>query len=350
MNTKKILAIQFKYLGDAVFITPALFSLRTKFPDAEIHLLVSNETAPLFSRIEWIDKIWAIPHKRGKHDFLRSSKIIYQLHKINFDYSVDFVGNERGSILSILIGAKQRLSSTKPHPKILQRIAYSERINSENLSLSWVLRHLELLYLAWSIPIPSAPKTYIASNPDLETKAKLLLNGRTVICHIGTSQPKKEWPIEKWSELYNLATAAGYKLAFSSGPNPREQNLLLDLKHLTPDLFTLPANMDMELFLAIINASELVIVGDTGPLHFAAALGTKIIGLFGTADSVQRAAPIYSKHEIILSNPCTCLGTLSKQSTCMSINNCMHSITSQQVFEKLQQVLPLCIDGNPPCQ
>ena len=42
---KKILAIQFKYFGDAVFLTPALLAIKDKFPSSEIHLLVAKEIA-----------------------------------------------------------------------------------------------------------------------------------------------------------------------------------------------------------------------------------------------------------------------------------------------------------------
>ena len=45
---EKILALQFKYFGDAVLMTPALRALREYFPAAEIHLLAPEEIAPLF--------------------------------------------------------------------------------------------------------------------------------------------------------------------------------------------------------------------------------------------------------------------------------------------------------------
>ena len=37
INPTKILIIQFKYLGDAVLLTPALQALRHEFPQSEIH-------------------------------------------------------------------------------------------------------------------------------------------------------------------------------------------------------------------------------------------------------------------------------------------------------------------------
>ena len=53
----KILAIQFKYFGDAVFLAPALLGIKEKFPNSEIHLLVAKEIAPVFNRLKYIDKI-----------------------------------------------------------------------------------------------------------------------------------------------------------------------------------------------------------------------------------------------------------------------------------------------------
>ena len=48
---EKILALQFKYFGDAVLMTPALRALREHYPGAEIHLLVPSEIAPLFQHL-----------------------------------------------------------------------------------------------------------------------------------------------------------------------------------------------------------------------------------------------------------------------------------------------------------
>ena len=62
---EKILALQFKYFGDAVLMTPALRALRQNFPAAEIHLLVPEEIAPLFQQLPWLNHIWPMPRKRG---------------------------------------------------------------------------------------------------------------------------------------------------------------------------------------------------------------------------------------------------------------------------------------------
>ena len=60
---EKILALQFKYFGDAVLMTPALRALRESYPEAEIQLLVPAEIAPLFEHLPWLTRVWGRPLK-----------------------------------------------------------------------------------------------------------------------------------------------------------------------------------------------------------------------------------------------------------------------------------------------
>ena len=340
----KLLAIQFKYLGDAVFITPALKAMKKELPECEIHLLVPLEVVPLFSNLEWITKIWGMPRNRGKKNLSQSIPLIKKLREEHFDKSVDFGGNDRGAILSLLAGAKSRIALTEHGPSLLQRLAYTKTEKVSEMSSSWVDRHQELLKLAWNIENTHNKKLQISSNPALKNEAKAILKDHSIICHIGTSQEKKEWPIEKWHSFYKLAKDNGYKIAFSSGPNEREQNLIRSLKILDSNIHSLPKNLDLSLFLAILNESKFVISGDTGPLHFAAGLGKKVIGLFAVDDGVRHYAPIYSKSEIIIGSACTCIGDLVHFPVCKSKVPCMNSISAKQVFELLQERYPLKIN------
>ena len=341
LNPTKILAIQFKYLGDAVFITPALMALNQQYPDAEIHVLVAKEVAPLFVQLPWVKKVWAFPRKRGKANISESWPFVRDLRSERYDRSVDFGGNDRGAILSLLIGAKTRLGPIDFAPSLLQKIAYTQTVAIQTLPISWVKRHQQMLALAWQIPQQESAQITIGSSPALIETAKNLLQDYTIICHLGTSQPKKEWPIHLWLEFYQLARNAGYKLAFSVGTNERERGLLDELKALAPEIFALPPLTDLALFLAVLKQAQLVIVGDTGPLHFAAGLGVKVIGLLGTEDSERYAAPIYVSHELIISSPCTCVNELAKFSTCQSKISCMGTITPECVLELLKKQYPL---------
>lgn len=338
---QKILVIHFKYLGDAVFITPALQAIHQRHPNAEIHILVATEVAPIFEQLPFIKKVWPLPRTRGKAKLTESLPFVRALRQEKFELSIDFVGNDRGGILSFLVAAKSRLSATEHEPTFLQKLAYTNTVQTSLLPTSWVKRHLKMLSLLMGTSKTTAPQMLIIANPLLALQAKQLLQDHPVICHLGTSQQKKEWPIARWIEFYQLATKAGYKMAFSAGPNEREKNLITVLKKSVPEAFELPPVNDLAVYLSLLNQAKLVISGDTGPLHFAAGLGVKVIGLFGTADSVRHAAPIYKDNELAMSTPCTCTNERSQFVTCQSPSPCMSSISAQQVFERLKERYPL---------
>jgi ADP-heptose:LPS heptosyltransferase len=342
----KIIAIQFKYLGDAVFITPALQALHQKYTNAEIHILVAAEVAPVFEHLPFIKKVWALPRTRGKAKIIKSLPFVRALRQEKFDLSIDLVGNDRGGILSLLVGAKSRLSAIESSPTFLQKLAYTRTIADYLLPTSWVKRHLKMLSLLMGTSKTTATQMLIVANPLLASQAKQLLQDHPIICHLGTSQQKKEWPIARWVEFYQLATKAGYKMAFSAGTNERERNLVTVLKKAVPEAFELPPVNDLAVYLSVLNQAKLVISGDTGPLHFAAGLGVKVIGLFGTADSVLHAAPIYKDNELnylvsegiinlakITKNNTTSSDVIFSDSVNVNFNNGENIIFSEQAID-----------------
>ena len=338
VRPEKILALQFKYLGDAVFITPALRALKEHWPAADLHVLVAAEVAPLLENLPWIKKVWPLPRTRGQARLRETWPVIRALRRERYSRSVDFGGNDRGAILSFLSGANIRLGEASCSSKLLKRIAYTDKFPAEQLPESWVQRHLKLLS-AWSVPPPATAFLEIVADPKLAVAAEKLLPGKFVLCHLATSQPKKEWPVARWAEFYRLAQAAGVTLAFSTGTNARERALLAELKNLEPKIFALPPVPDLRLFLAVLRRAQVVISGDTGPLHFAAGLGVPVIGLFATGDSLCRAAPIYQPEQIVAAPACACDQRINHSAVCQEANPCMATILPATVFAALQKII-----------
>jgi len=336
---EKILALQFKYLGDAVFITPALRALQEHWPDAELHVLVAAEVAPLLENLPGLKKVWALPRTRGKARLRDSWPVVRALRREQFDRAVDFGGNDRGAIFSFLSGAKIRLGAADAKPRLLRRIGYTEKFPAEQLPESWVQRHLKLLS-AWQVPPPKSAHLEIVADPKLADEAAKLLPANRVLCHLATSQPKKEWPPRRWAQFSRLARAAGIALAFSSGTNERERALLAELKKLEPEIFALPPVADLRLFLAVLRRADAVVSGDTGPLHFAAGLGVPIVGLFATGDSLRRAAPIYRPEQIVSAAACACDRRGNHSAVCLEANPCMAAILPEPVMAALPKAFP----------
>ncbi|HEY2329376.1 MAG TPA: glycosyltransferase family 9 protein, partial [Verrucomicrobiae bacterium] len=187
----KILAIQFKYFGDAVLMTPSLRALREKFPQGELHVLVPEQIAPLLQHLPWINRVWPMPRRRGRASLRLTWPVIRALRREHFDRSVDFAGNDRGAILSFLIGAQQRLGWAQHGGFLGRKFCYHQRVAPENQVRHESARLAHLLS-AWDIK-PSSLTAEIRPDPVKAAKAKDLLPPGKIVCHIASSQSKKEW-------------------------------------------------------------------------------------------------------------------------------------------------------------
>jgi ADP-heptose:LPS heptosyltransferase len=330
---EKILAIQFKYFGDGVLLTPALRALREQLPGCELHLLVPEEIAPLLQHLPWLNRVWPMPRRRGSASPGKTWPIIRALRRERFDRSVDFASNDRGAILSLLIGARKRLGWAERGGFLGRRFCYNQRVAPESKARHESARLAHLLS-AWEIA-PASLEAEIHSDPALAAAAESLLPAGTILCHAASSQSKKEWPLRHWAEFYRLAAATGLSVAFTTAVGAREQQLMAELKKILPDSPVLPAIPGLPMFLAVLNRAEVFISGDTGPLHFAAGLGVPTISLFGPTSAAQWA-PAGPRHKFLTGSPCQCDGN---RAVCQNANHCLAAITPGQVLASLQTVL-----------
>src|SRR5207249_11467718 len=105
----------------------------------------------------------------------------------------------------------------------------------------------------------------------------------------------KRWPIECFRSLARrLADEAGASVLVIWGPNE-----LTDARTIvgteTPGHAILAPPTNLDELLAVLRRASVVVAGDTGPLHLAAALGTPCVGLYGPT-SAERNGPYGQAH------------------------------------------------------
>jgi len=310
-----------------VLMTPALRTIREKFPQGELHVLVPEQIAPLLQNLSWVNRVWPMPRRRGRASLSLTWPIIRALRREHFDRSVDFAGNDRGAIVSFLIGARQRLGWVESGGFLGRRLCYNQHGIPE-YKVQHEPARLAHLLSAWGIAPPASLELEIRTDPAKDALAAEILPQRAIICHMASSQTNRQWPVRQWAGFYHLAAAAGVRIAFTTAAGAREESLTAELKTLVPDVPVLPPAPDLALFLALLKRAEVFVSGDTGPLHFAAGLGVPTLALFGPS-SPARWAPIGPRHRFLTGGLCPCgAGT----NTCQNAEFCLASITPEQVF------------------
>jgi ADP-heptose:LPS heptosyltransferase len=322
-------------LGDAVLLTPALRAIKERFPADSLHVLVAEEAAPLLRHLPWVERVWAYSRRRGKANWRQTWPLIRTLRRERFDLSVDFWGNDRGAIISRMCGARERLGTLQAGGFLGRRFCYTKTVmlvHGEHQCLS----NFRVL-AALNIAMPQQAELEIYADPALDGAAAEVLPRPAILCHVATSQPKKDWPIARWAEFHRLVVAAGHEVVFSSGVAPRERALLDEWKKLVPQAMALPATPDLPMFLAVTKRARLFVSGCTGPLHFAAGLGVPTIGLFGPT-SPALWAPLGPKHQFEQAARCACSGDTA---VCGSPNPCMAAITAEAVMRRVSRAFEM---------
>ncbi|MDR1190539.1 MAG: glycosyltransferase family 9 protein [Verrucomicrobiales bacterium] len=326
--------MKFKFLGDVALMTPALRALRDAYPRAELHVLVAEESAPILRHLPWIDRVWAMPRKRGTWQVRALWPMVKQLRAEKFDRSVDFAGNDRGAIMSLVIGAKLRLAY-KGHAGFLGRArCYHKLVPRRQKLLYEPWYDLVVLREGWGVRLPKQIQIEIAADSGLAGAAAELLPTDCMLCHISSTQPKKQWPLARWREFAAAAHDAGLRAVFSAGVSQREQEELAELRRLDADVEVLPPVRDLALFLAVVRRARVFVSVDTGPLHFAVGLGVPTVSLFG-ASGARSWAPQGPRHRVLTGGKCRCPQAWK---TCANHAACMVNISSGRALEAARQL------------
>lgn len=328
----KILAIKFKYLGDVAITVPALRALREAYPGAEIHFLILEGAVPVVENIPWIKQVWGYSKKRKSGSCKKKLSMIRALRKEKFDLSVDFVGNDRGAWMSRLVGAKKRLGPESTRGFFGRKYCYTHRKQEASAELHERDRQFELLSRI-GVNKPDSVEPELYSDPQYESYAKTNLPKNAILCHIATSTASKEWPVEKWAELYNENPDLQQRLIFTSGASDREKKLLAELKTLILEAKSIEETPSIPELMALIDHANAVICGDTFTSHVAAGLKTPLVVLFGPTQPQQwdpKGNPI-----VVEVDWCKCRHFFYK---CTNDIHCLSTIPASKVREALNKL------------
>lgn len=99
-----------------------------------------------------------------------------------------------------------------------------------------------------------------------------------MILHPKSKGSAREWGLENFSKLITALDKNRYAVYISG--TAQEGELVKSLIDRHPEVTDLTGKLSLQQFIAFINHCDTLVAASTGPLHIAAALGKKAIGLF----------------------------------------------------------------------
>jgi ADP-heptose:LPS heptosyltransferase len=116
-----------------------------------------------------------------------------------------------------------------------------------------------------------------------------------VVVHPGASVPARAWAPERNAELVGALAAAGRDVVVTGGPGERELTAYVA----GTDALDLGGATDFAGLAGVIAGADAIVVGNTGPAHLAAAVGTPVLSLFAPTVPAVRWRPWRVLHELL---------------------------------------------------
>jgi ADP-heptose:LPS heptosyltransferase len=119
-----------------------------------------------------------------------------------------------------------------------------------------------------------------------------------VVVHPGASVPARAWAPERHRELVAALAGAGRNIAVTGAPGERELTALVAGAP-RPEVRDLGGRTTLGDLAGVLAGAGAVVVGNTGPAHLAAAVGTPVVSLFAPTVPAARWRPWGVHHEVL---------------------------------------------------
>ena len=281
-----ILLIQLKRIGDLILTTPAIAAVREKFPRAEISLVVAAGTRELLPAIPHIDRALIA---KGR---ISTAAHWLTVARRRYDYCLDFTRNDRSAFLTLLSGARQRVTADHPRQREkLRSLSYNKLVPVPIRLMHTVDYHLGLLE---PLGINDGAQTLSLLLPTAALqKADAVLassgvSGGFVVVHPGSARAEKFWEPDRWAHIIDSAAERGLACIVTGGTSALERShIALIKKRARAPLADISGKIDLLTLAALIEKARLLATVDSAPMHLAAAMQTPQVVLFGPTNPLH---------------------------------------------------------------
>ena len=350
---RNILIINLMYIGDLLFTTPLLRTLRTHFPEANIAMLADEKNVDVVRYNEHLSELIAID-KKGYHNKLPNYiRLVADIRKRKFDLVINLHSNERASVIGAFSGAKKIVGYSSKGLGVFFDCLVQERTDIHQVDAYLdVLKSIGIDHFdnqgieMWVDDVAQRRadeiwiKTFSACHCEQGEAISSPQTGipKVIGINTGGSWLTKRWTKTGFSQLADRLLEQGDGIAFFGGPMDRADveeivSLMKHKSHAKLAIFTGKTTL-LEMA-ALVKKCTALVTGDSGPMHIAVAVKVPVVAIFGPSDS-RRYAPYRQESHVI---KCGCECQPCGKHSCDVGHICMEQITVEMVLAKLNEVI-----------
>ncbi len=342
----KILVRSTNWIGDAIMTTPALGLLEKAFPDARIYILARPWVHAVFAAHPAVSGLIRL----GQGGLMQRFSMAASLRKQKIHMAVLFPNSFDSALLARLAGIPLRAGYSTDGRRFLLNMPVKVPGDKEK-------RHQVFYYCKLveelSAKIPEAqdvvtgrkapelflrvPDAGVSSARSLLEDSGLLDTGRPLVgLNPGAAYgPAKCWPADKYAALaLELERALDcHILVFGTEKEKATGEKICE--SLGGRAYNLAGKTSLEQVMGLIARLNLLVTNDSGLMHVGAALGTKLVAIFGSTNPVTTGP--WSQNALVVRHELSCSPCLKRD--CSRDFRCMKEIQVKEVFDACLKII-----------
>ena len=344
----RVLIVKLSALGDIIHALPVLDYFHKVSPGIEVDWAVEEpflnilEGNPLLSRLHvvrtkaWRKQPFSTATRREAGEAIRA------LRERSYDMVFDIQGNIKSGIVAALSGAKKRYGFDRQGVRELPNLLFTTnqvpllssdfQISARSLRVVSVPFGKDYHGMSLNSHVPTDP----ADDSAAETFLATLSDGLVFLFHPGTTWDTKLWHESGWIELGKKVVERfpDATILLSAG-NEQERSVVERISAgIGTNARPLP-RISIKGFAAFLKKVDLVVGGDTGPIHMAAAVGTPTVSFYRATDA-KRNGPLGENH-VSIQSPMHCHACRRKE--CDRDTACRESIKADYIMKGIEKIL-----------
>lgn len=337
----KILIIGPSWVGDMVMSQSLYISLKQQFPHATIDVMAPAWCRPILERMPEVNQALEMPIGHGSFNLKGRFQLGRKLRNSGYTHAYILPNSAKSALIPIFAGISSRTGwKGESRYGLLNDI----RTNKKDFGLM-VERYCALAYPKESminsqslnnIPYPSLEVNHDAQQASIQ---KLHLDSqRPVIgmCPGAEFGPSKRWPEKYFATVANKMIEQGYQVWLFGSEKDNQVTSLIHEKingNVHTHCYNLAGKTNLIEALDLLANCEIVVSNDSGLMHIAAAVGCKVVAVYGST-SPDYTPPLSNTVEIIHTDidcrPCF------KRECPYSHQKCLTELYPQQVINAIE--------------
>ncbi len=305
---RNILIIKMSSLGDVILASSSAKLIKELEPQSFIGWLCEERNVGVLEGNPFIDEIFI-----WDRTFKGFIKTLRKARRYEWDVALDLQGLFKSAIFCLLSGAKRRFGLkelekgshifyTHLVPNFPFLHAMENYLLAVYLSLS-TTRGQKVLQKAILRLKGNKLKPVIYLSEKERAKAEEILGGDypfVVLCP-GTTWLSKQWLPERWARVGDSLAGEGYKVIFLGAK--KDSFLVRKIKEsMREPSLDLTGRTSIRESAGILERADLVISVDSGAMHLATAVNSRVLALFGPTNPLKQG-PYGVRHRVIYKKP-----------------------------------------------